>query len=506
MFIDKKVIYVLCEVCFLKITFIHMGMENLGIEYLAASLRREGHSVNLLFDPAIFTGRLTIHSEFLGKLFSLRRKIVSNVLKEKPDVAAFSCFTGMFDWAKTIANDIKSEAHSIKIVFGGIHTTLLPERVISEEAIDAIAVGESEYSFSLLLSAWQKSADSIDIPGIWTKSAGDVFRPSEKYFINKDLNTLPFPEKDIFYEKVPSLSENYMIMTTRGCPYSCSYCCNMNPDVRKTRQHFRRRSVSNAVEELKWAKKRYDYNIAVFRDDIFTLEKQWMAEFVDRYSSDVGSPYFCYSHPSLMDVEYADMLAESKCVIVNIGVQSADPEIRKNILNRNYTNDDVRRSVSLLKERSIKVAIDHMIGVPNDLIESQKMAVALYNEMRPYRILSFWLTYYPGTEITKIARDNNLISDEDVENIESGKTAHRYSGGNARGTLIRKFRKISNLITLITLLPAPVIDFFNNKERYRFIPSGIGFYTIVVFINAIVSKDQLFLYMLKYFFSKKKLP
>lgn len=483
-----------------------MGMENLGIEYLAARLKEQGHEVSLLFDPAVFGGRMTVHSPYLARLFDCGPKIVAEILKDKPDAVAFSCFTGMFKWSSGIAAKVKETCPEIKTIFGGIHVTILPDKIISHPAVDAIAIGEAESSFPELARVWQSGGRAADIPGIWLKNDGEIFRSTGDLSINNDLDSLPFPMKELFYDKVPALADDYMIMTSRGCPFRCTFCTNEIPQVRSVRIDHRRRSVSNVIEELKQAGSKFRIKLVVFRDDIFTVNKKWVGEFSQAYKREIGLPYFCYSHPSLMDDEYAELLKQSGCFLVNIGVQSADPYIRENIMNRKHTDDQVKNSVAVLKKRGIKVALDHMIGVPDDSVESQMKAVSLYNEARPDRILSFWITYYPGTEILRIAREKGLVSEDDIQRIEDGETGHRFSGGSVSGPLLGPFRKINNLITLVPLLPYSAINFIGRKNRYRFIPGWIPLYTLLLFLNAVKMRDAMFFYTLKLYFSRKRVP
>ena len=147
----------------------------------------------------------------------------------------------------------------------------------------------------------------------------------------------------------------------------------------------------------------------------------------------------------------------------HIGIQSADEEQRRKTLNRNYTNDQARRTVSLLKERKIAVSADHIIGLPGDTTELLRSAIGFYNELRPERLLTFWLTYYPGTEIMEKALESGLITQDDRERIESGRGGHRYSGGGA-SRINEALLRFPFFFALIPLLPPGAIRWLLKRN------------------------------------------
>ena len=87
----------------------------------------------------------------------------------------------------------------------------------------------------------------------------------------QDLDNLPFPAKDLFYQRLPGLARTYTATTSRGCPYKCTYCYNavMLPIYRSQGRWLRQRSVDNVIEELTWAKKSFHPRHFLFMDDVF---------------------------------------------------------------------------------------------------------------------------------------------------------------------------------------------------------------------------------------------
>ncbi|MFH1996613.1 MAG: cobalamin-dependent protein, partial [Candidatus Omnitrophota bacterium] len=160
----------------MKITFVHIGREHLGIEYLSSMLKARGHTTALAYDPGIFGPEDNVlHIPFLEKLFNQRNRVLTAILESKPDLVAFSVYTGNYPWACGIARAIKSSMN-IQTVFGGIHATLVPDEVIANDFVDFLVVGEGEQPLVELVDALEKRRTEFTIPNLWYKSSGSVIK------------------------------------------------------------------------------------------------------------------------------------------------------------------------------------------------------------------------------------------------------------------------------------------------------------------------------------------
>lgn len=489
----------------MKIAFVYMGAENLGIEYLSAAAKKSGHDVRLFYDPAVFHGHIMWDIAFLAKIFNLKNKMVAEIAAWKPDVTAFSCVTSNYQWALEFARDVKAALPHAKVVFGGPHVNAASDAVINEKNIDGIITGEADEEFPRFIDLFGNEQGAPGA-GVRIKRNGEILSGAGIAFVD-DLNRLPWPDKKLFFQKVPAMEEHYVIMTSRGCPYDCTYCYTKlgeeGPGGRKHR--VRRRTVENVMAE-------FDYGISartkrvIFRDDIFAINHDWLAEFTVEYKGKVNRPYYCYAHPVMVDRDIADLLKESGCCLCTMGVQSADDGQRRKMLNRRYDNDQVRATVSLLKERGITVSLDHIMGIPGDTVEMMETAALFYSEMKPDRLFAFWLTYYPGTKMLAMSRDMGILDDNDVRCVSEGKIGSRFSGGGAKH-LDPVFIKLAALIASTPLLPGALLKLIVRKKLYRFFPAKYGLTNIIVSLNALKTGDMFFKYALKTtLFSKKYVP
>jgi len=452
----------------MRILFIYNGTESLGIEYLSSFLKSKGHTTFLFFDPAIFSGDVFINNHYLSKLFDVERKIVEKTIKLKPDIVAFSAYSGNYRWCLRIAYAIR-KLSDIPIVFGGVHPTAVPERVLANDCIDYLIVGEGEYAMLDLIEHLEGSSkyntNLINTANIGLRHEGHIIVNSPRPYI-RDLDSLPFPDKALFFNKEPLLKNDpYLIMTSRGCPYNCTYCSN---DLYKTlycdeKQHIRRRSPDNVIAELAYAKVHAKIRRVNFMDDVFASSKLWLEEFTEKYRTRIGLPFHCLVHPLSITKDIAKLLKEAGCDLVGIGIQSGSERIRNTIYERKESNEQIKQAISILKNVKLKVKVDHIFGAPTETEEDLKKSLALYQSIKPEMILTFWLTYYPQTAIIKKALELGVLRQKDIEQIEEGYTGYTHGIGSVPTESVALFARYEVLFELLALCPNEAICLFLSK-------------------------------------------
>jgi len=336
----------------MKITFLYGGFESLGIEYLSSVLKSHGHQVSLVFDPMIFNDGIS-SSSILSRIFSYQKKVIDEVVKSESDLIAFSVVTPTYQWALKLARGIKKTINT-PIIFGGVHPTLLPERVIQNQSVDMVCIGEGEYPLLELVNSIEKKILNYNIDNIWFKNENVVKKNPIRPLID-NLDSLPFLDKDLFYEKSPPFKEIYFITSSRGCPYSCTFCCNhiLRKISCKNGKWVRRRSVNNIIKELKLAKQRYNIPLVFFLDDVFTMDEKWLNEFAKNYKQEVNLPFKCITHPQSISPQVINYLKHAGCIDILLGLQSANQEIRRKVLNRRETNEQISRACELIRQAEI---------------------------------------------------------------------------------------------------------------------------------------------------------
>lgn len=335
------------------------GQPPLGILYLGAYLHRESDARVDIIDQT-----------FRQDPFDYLRQALS---AKRYDVVGISVMTSMLRDAVR-ASDLARETNpQALIVWGGPHATVLPDDSLALPHVDAVAIGEAEET---MLELVQNGGDPTGIAGLWHKTAdGQIVRNPPRPLI-QDLSSLPWPDRDLVDMKTyarawysltasdPTLMGTSVI-TTRGCPYACTYC---QPTLRQLfGKKVRRRSVDDVLGELAHLKERYNLNAFMFEDDTFIIHRPWVKEFSARLKEmNLGFRWGCNVRADLVSRELLQPMIEAGLVQINMGIESGTQRILDQIYDKRITIQDVQEAVSLAKELGLKVGGYFMIGAPTE--------------------------------------------------------------------------------------------------------------------------------------------
>ncbi len=448
----------------MKIAFVNDSCERLGVGYIAALLRSRGHEVRIYIDPQYFKDE-NINIKYLQNICDRQARLISRLKTYNPDLIGFSVVSDFYPWACALAQSIKREM-AAPIIFGGIHPSSVPDRVIQKDFVDMVCVGEGEYPMLELAESLERGKIDTSIKNIWFKKNGTVIKNEQRLLLT-DLDRLPFPEKDLFYASSPYLSRCYYIMASRGCAYSCSYCCHsyLRQMCQGKGPYFRQRSVDNVLAELIEAKNRYPVKYVRFFDDSLGLNLKWLKEFSEKYPKTVGLPFMCYMYPSHISEVTAHYLKQAGCCEVEIGVQSLNEDLSRNVLHRNLSEQQIAQAIDILKKEKIRLVADNIVGLPGQEESDILHMAEFYNKRRVNRIYFFWLRYYPGTVIAEYAKEQGYLSEEEYNSIMDGRPSRPFSrGGN---TLNRKWLGLQFLLFLLPFLPPRIVNWIIEKKIYR---------------------------------------
>jgi radical SAM superfamily enzyme YgiQ (UPF0313 family) len=465
----------------MKIAFFNIAHECLAISILSAIAKKEGHTIKLFNAPTLFKDGLTREFKFLSRLFNNDKEIFRQLEDYQPDIIAFSVVSFHYQIALGYAQICKKICPNAKIVFGGIHVSCVPEVVIANDFIDYVVIGEGEIAFSEIIKHIAKANSSEPIVNTWYKSKEDKIIKGKQIGFIQDLDSLPHYDKDIWKEIVP-LKSYYLTMTSRGCPYNCSYCFNHSfrniPDEKSN--YVRRRSVRHVMEELAIAKDKYKINTIEFWDDVFTLDKKWLKDFLKAYKQEVGLAFKCYIHVGSFDEEIAILLKEANCKWVDFGIQNINEEYRRKYLQRSETNTNIINTLQLLKKHNIVSFADYIIGLPGDTIEHYEEARLFFIENMPDIIEPYWMSYHPQTEIIKKAFEHHILNDEKMDLINHGFNPHSYF----ESSLASKDYH-SEYYFILKVLPALPV-FLRKRLTYRVAKKIPYFLKLPIFIYSIL--------------------
>lgn len=461
-----------------KVAFIYPGYENLSIECLSAALKKAGFGTKLFFDPVLFEEPGFLYNKRLAKFFSYKCELFKGLRQYAPDLICFSVISDNYIWAVSWAKLIKKNIN-VPIVFGGIHPSSVPEKVLSNELVDYVCVGEGDEAIVDLALTIKRGDDAGNIANIWYKKNGQIFANEVRPLIC-DLDRLPFPDKDLFYSQHPIFGKGYLVSTSRGCLYSCTYCCNnvWKKIYKQEGWMVRRRSVGHVLGELKAAILNYKIQHVSFVDEVFNSDIAWLREFCQKYKEQINLPFFCFAYPDLITDDVAVLLKDAGCYKVQMGVQIVNENKRKCLMGRRSSNEKISRAITLLREKNIYSVCDVILGVPGETEDDLKKMAYFFSENIPNYIEIFWLRYYPKADIILEAKKNGYIAQGQIEAIEAGLVQCGMVRGGDQATYLAK--KYMCFFFIMRFFSKAFRRKFLHKNYHHFLPSRLSPVLILV--------------------------
>lgn len=453
----------------MKVTFLHNGYESLGIEALSAALRKADIETSLVIDPCLFDESGFWRLKWPARFFDLKKAAMARLKAEKPDLLCFSVFTDNYRWALAWAEAAKEEL-GVPVVFGGIHPTSVPEKVIARDCVDYVCVGEGDRALPALALALAAKSP-VSIPNIWSKKNGAVIKGETAPPMR--LDALEFADKDIFYSRYPFFGGGYLISASRGCPFACAYCANnIYARIYGGRGYARKRGPAHVLRELALAKEKWKPEFVHFSDEVFNWDTAWLEDFLPRYKKEIGLPFSCFIYPDLLDAKTAALLKDAGCFKVQLGVQTYDEGRRRETLKRPSQNAKIAGAIDLLRREGVYTVCDSILGLPGETREDLRDLAGFYAGHTPDQNEVFFLKYYPGTELTLKAASEGLLKPQEVAAVEEG--------GGPSGIISRpgaaqpELDEFFTLLLLLPLVPAGLRkSLINRSSLLKFLPGNI---------------------------------
>ena len=399
----------------MKVLFLHRGSESLGIEYLSSSLKENGHKTGLIYDPG-FEDNLYFKFRPFG-ILNAKKILLKQAKRFKPDVLAVSTATNTYLPVKNLVQYLKLNL-GVQVVLGGFHATTAPEHVIKEQCFDYICRGEGEEAFSEFLNNFDNKPKLLKTRNFWFKQNNKIIRNPVRPPM-KDLDKLPFPDKGLFIRKGIS-KKIVLLISGRGCPHNCSYCINSYHKKMYGHSYLRKRSVGNVIEELKLYREKYNTRHFIFGDDIFNWDINWLELFAKKFKRNIDATYECNTHPTFVNTKSINLLKESGCTSIDIGIQSGNQELRKSILNRGIPDEAIYKAASIIKSAKMKLHTDVMYGSPGETTKDMHKTLDMNKKMQPNETFAH-LTYpFPNTDIAVNALKSGNLSKADFKKTLDG--------------------------------------------------------------------------------------
>jgi anaerobic magnesium-protoporphyrin IX monomethyl ester cyclase len=376
----------------MRILFVEkqIDYEPLGLLYLSSVLRQADHEV-----------RLAIMSE---------DDPVAIAQSWQPDVVGYSVYTGSQIFYRDVNLRIR-EAADVVSVFGGPHPTYFPE-FIHEPGVDAVCLGEGEKAILGLVQSMAAGRPLTGIEGWWLKH-GDSIERNPIPAPESNLDVLPFPDRHLLFERDAFTRQSGIkhFITSRGCPYDCTYCFNhaLAQVYGGKGRRLRQMSVDRVIEEVKWVQDRYPMQFVVFLDDLFIVHLDWLRQLASRFPTDIGLPFFCNVRANLVTAEKMSLLRAAGCVSVGMGLETGNPIVRDQLLKRNLSDEQIVGASEIIHQAGLQLLTTNMLGLPGCALANDLETLALNHACRPAYANAFLYQPYPRTELGEYTREQGYL-------------------------------------------------------------------------------------------------
>ncbi|KJR43928.1 Fe-S oxidoreductase [Candidatus Magnetoovum chiemensis] len=430
----------------MKILFLYpnismSSMVPLGIASMSAYLKSRGMETDV-FDTTFYdTGKnANVNKMNIGQVEKfdfgergIRKKegdIINDfrekVINSKPNLIAVSMVEDAFFLGITLLKSIQ-DLHIPNIV-GGVFPTFAPYKVLSQDVVDMICIGEGEESLYKLCKSIQNGGLNSRIPSIWHKNKGDVVKTTLENLIK--LDDLPTPDYDLFPEELlyrpmqGKVRKTVGIETQRGCPFTCAFC--NSPSQKKLYQeinsHFyRRKSVSAIKRDLKALIDKHCPEFIYWIADTFMAmqESEWL-EFHKMYM-EYRLPFWMNTRPETITKERIRQLEEMNCLRCNIGIEHGNYDFRKNVIKRRLTDDKIIEAFKAFEGSSITIVANTIIGYPGETEELIRSSIEFNRQIAKYidSITVNIFTPYHGTPLRERAIELGYLSDDVIVKEET---------------------------------------------------------------------------------------
>jgi len=414
---------------------------NYGLASISAVLKKNGHRCKLIH----FVKNVEIEPAL---------SVIDKAIDEfNPGLIGFSVLTHQYNWSFQMGQAIKRR-YKIPLVIGGIHCTMDPEDVSNDRVWDYICVGEGELALLELVRRLEQGLCTNSVPNMFVWENGKLLK--NKIGKITDLSTIPNADYELFdLNNYIRLQNGWMrLMVSRGCPNRCSYCLSnkiisryVTEGILKSRaDFFRYRPIKKVIEEIYYLKKEYpNIKMLNFDDDIFTMNKNYVIQFAKQYKiSGIGLPYVINAHVQFFDDEIAQHLKNSGCNIVRFGIESGSDRIRRKVLRRYMTNNDIKRAFHVAQNANLHTSAFLMIGVPHETVEDIYETINLCAELKLGRFRWSYLYPYHGTELYDTAYEMGIIDRNAMDNISNYFERSCLDFGKEHNLFLQKLGKAFN--------------------------------------------------------------
>jgi anaerobic magnesium-protoporphyrin IX monomethyl ester cyclase len=410
------------------------GFKPMSLSLLSAILKKGGHEVDL-FDTTFMDFGFKDNTEVRKKIrifkevdFSgydvvkrqvdLEETLARKLDEFRPDIVGVSALSDEIYIGFEVSGIVKKWNEKTTVIWGNKAATMAPEKVLACKDVDFICLGEGIEFMPEFVECISRKGNPGRIKNIGYRYNGKIVKNELRPYYH-DPDDLPFFDWSIFdkrqflkpYDGKVYKGGDHMIYW--GCPNQCTYC--INSSYRKlygpgAGRFLRRYSVDRIIGELKYLTDNWGVNFFKFHDEDFCLKPmEYFRDLAEKYQRDIGAPFTIMANARNVTRGKVDLLKKMNCVSVTLGIETGNSKLRKEILKRRETREEIIEATKMFNDAGIRTSAFNMLAIPYEnrqtvmeTIELNRKAGVLY----PNAGFFFPLE---GTELRDIAIHNGFF-------------------------------------------------------------------------------------------------
>lgn len=466
----------------------------------------QDHSQRVLPIGILTVGSALTRAGFQVKLSNITEKeideLADEIVRLKPLYVGVSVMTGIqTKHGAEFSKLLKKKDPDIKIVWGGIHPSLLPKQCLQEDYIDYVMIGEGEVTSIEFARALEFGGDLSEVKGLGYKRNRNKITQSppitpispikdsppalaegkKEIIINKEqpfiknLDDYPIDWNLIDVEKYIYPLEGYSRViaykSSRGCPFDCGFCYNrvFNKNT------WRTWSVEHVVRDINFLKEKHNVEAIKFYDDNFFVDKGRALKILEG----INLPAHFEVRIDAIDEDLVKKLKEYKAFDLLIGVESGSDRILK-MLNKRITTDDIIRAVKILARHDLRATYSTIVGVPTETREEFEATIELMYKLykiHPKAVFTLGAYMpYPGSKLYDFCLKQGFKPPETTEEWASiDRFRSDFKTPWADG---KKVWRIREYFKLLKFRLGPVKKWFEWRIKHRFFALPLDIYIV----------------------------
>ncbi|MFQ6015508.1 MAG: B12-binding domain-containing radical SAM protein [Anaerolineae bacterium] len=443
---------------------------HLGLAYLGAVSERRGDQVRI-FD------------------MDVEDQPLSEMLRQyRPELVGITANTPQVKEAWRTAAAIKAEM-DVPVVIGGPHPSALPQESAARPEIDIVVKGEGEaiwLELSRVIEEFRKQQEKFSTAqllhpecSVLDKVLGITYQTDDGRMHDHaaappivDLDGLPWPAYHLFkMERYTNLqpavdrvegARSFSIMTSRGCPYRCTFCSqSIMP------QRWRARSPQNVVAEWRHLVEDLGAHEIGVLDDSANIRVDRLHAICDLLIQEkLNHVPWIFVNGIRANLASKELLAHMKAAGLKrtaFGVETGDPHILRSI-NKRIDLDTIRQAFRNAKEAGVETIGFFIIGLPGDTEESMERTISFALELDPLIANFSMMTPFPGTKVYELVKKEGRLLMEDWDDYVFFEGRARYELGEMTTELVE--RKWKEAYRRFYLRPSRVMKILLRKDTW----------------------------------------